>query len=63
MYGGCMICGLEKSVECQLDGKPADDCPVEAINKAMADLAQAVKGTPAVAALRKFMGLEEDKHE
>jgi hypothetical protein len=35
-YGGCMFC--DKAVECQIAGKPADDCPVEAIIKAKDDL-------------------------
>lgn len=31
-YGGCLFC--YKAVDCQIAGKPSDDCPVEAIIKA-----------------------------
>lgn len=42
-YGGCLFC--DKAVDCQIAGKPADDCPVEALIKAKADLKQAFEET------------------
>ena len=34
-YGGCMFCN--KCVDCEMEGKPAEDCHIEALNKAVAD--------------------------
>ena len=42
-YGGCLFC--EKAVDCQIAGKPASDCPVEAMIKAKVDLQQALMET------------------
>lgn len=42
-FGGCTFC--DKAVDCQIAGEPASDCPVEALEKAKADLKQAFEET------------------
>ncbi len=45
-YGGCMFC--DKAVDCQIAGKPAADCHVEALNKAWHILKEELKRDPII---------------
>ncbi len=63
MFESCLLCGYCKKIEdCYRSGKPADDCPVEAMKKAVQDIAEVLKGFPPIAAVLKLLG-EEDEHE
>jgi hypothetical protein len=63
MFESYPLCGYcEKIEDCYRSGKSADDCPVEAMKKAVQDIVEVLKGFPLIAAVLKLLGKEDD-HE
>ena len=64
MFESCPLCGYcEKVQACYRSGKPADDCPVEAMKKAVQDIVEVLKEFPPIAAVLKLLSAEEDDRE